>query len=190
MSAHKDQINLIPRRGFESTTTGRVITWLLGTFRIILIITELIVMIAFFSRFFLDSKNSELNEDINQKKSIIQSFANTENNFISVQNKLNLFTILTKDKDKHINILDSIRTSLPENIEELSLTDINIQNDSINLSGISISERAIQQFIVNLETSSSIKNVGLQDVTNKRNDAFMNFSLSMIFESKEGDIKI
>ena len=64
MSAHKkQQVNLLPEKGFTSTTTGRVLTWILSTFRIIVIVTEIIVMIAFLSRFWLDAQNTDLSEE-------------------------------------------------------------------------------------------------------------------------------
>ena len=81
-------------------------------------------------------------------------------------------------------ILDSIRTALPENAEELSLTGIDINQESINLTGSSISERAIQQLMVNLEASPSIKNVALGSVSNKKNDAYLDFGLAMSSELK------
>ena len=53
MSARKEEINLLPQKGFEATTAGRILAWILSTFRIIVIITELLVMVAFLSRFWL-----------------------------------------------------------------------------------------------------------------------------------------
>jgi len=57
MAAKKEKpINLLPKDSFAETTLGRVITWFLGTFRIMVIAVELVVVAAFLSRFWLDSK--------------------------------------------------------------------------------------------------------------------------------------
>jgi hypothetical protein len=182
--AQKKQINLLPRKGFEATAVGRVVGWLLGTFRIILIITEIIVMSAFFSRFFLDAKNSDLNEEIQQKQAVIASFANIESEFRSVQNRLAVFIKLSKENDQNSKILDAIRISLPEKPDELSLSGIRISKAAIDLDGISISEKNVQQLIANLESTDSIQTVVLRDLSSKSNDAYLDFTLSMKAEAE------
>ena len=65
MPAKKEpEINLLPQEEFEGSVIGRILKWGLSTFRIIVIIVEMVVMAAFLSRFWLDAKNSDLNEDI------------------------------------------------------------------------------------------------------------------------------
>ena len=44
------------------------------------IITELVVMSAFLSRFWLDSRNSDLNEEINMNKVQVLAYAEVEKN--------------------------------------------------------------------------------------------------------------
>jgi len=185
VSVQKKQINLLPRKGFESTAAGRVIGWLLGTFRIILIITEIIVMGAFFSRFFLDAKNSDLNEEIQQKQAIIASFANIESGFRGVQNKLAVFIKLSKENDQNSKILDAIRTSLPEKPDELSLSSIRVSKTTVDLGGVSISEKNVQQLMANLESTDSIQAVVLRDLSSKSNNAYLDFALSMKTEAEK-----
>jgi len=82
------QINLIPQDEFESSNFGRILKWALSTFRIVVIVTELIVMSAFLSRFWLDAKNSDLNEEINVNKSQIIAYKDIETEFRSLQKNL------------------------------------------------------------------------------------------------------
>jgi hypothetical protein len=184
MSAQKKQINLLPRKGFEATSVGRVVGWLLGTFRIILIITEIIVMSAFFSRFFLDTRNSDLNEEIQQKQAVIASFANTESEFRIIQNKLAVYSKLSKENDQNSKILEAIRVSLPENSDELILSNMQISKTSINMNGTAISEKSVQQLIANLESTDSIQQVNLRDLSSKSNSAYLDFILTMIPETE------
>jgi hypothetical protein len=83
-------INLLPQEEFESSIIGRILRWAMGTFRIIVIITEIIVMGAFLSRFWLDAQNSTLSDGIKIKSSQIQSLADIEKEFRNIQSKLNM----------------------------------------------------------------------------------------------------
>ena len=69
----KKNINLLPKEEFDASVVGRLLRWAMGTFRIIVIITEMIVMAAFLSRFWLDAQNSDLNDEIRFASSQIDS---------------------------------------------------------------------------------------------------------------------
>ena len=77
----KRQINLLPQEEFAASTLGRVLNWLLTTFRYIVIVTEIVVMTAFLSRFWLDAKSTDLNELIKQKQAVIAASADFEKEF-------------------------------------------------------------------------------------------------------------
>ena len=68
MAARKksSRINLLPQEEFAASTLGRILAWILSTFRILVIMTELIVILAFLSRFWLDARTTDLNEEIKQ----------------------------------------------------------------------------------------------------------------------------
>src|SRR3989304_5055627 len=97
MAAHKkeEQINLLPEKGFEQTTTGRILTWILSSFRIIVIVTEIIVMIAFLSRFWLDAQNTDLTEELQQKQAVLSASKAFDAEFKDTQKRLKVFTDLT-----------------------------------------------------------------------------------------------
>jgi Tfp pilus assembly protein PilN len=186
MPAKKDKgrkINLLPQLGFGSTTTGRVVTWLLGTFRIIVIITEIVVMAAFFSRFRLDAKNNDLNESIQQKQAVIASYAETEKNIKDLQTQTQLFNQITQATLSNSLLLEDIRSSIPDNVV---LSNINITNTSIRLSGFSASERDVQQFMVNLQTLEIIDKVTLTELASgQQNRSVYTFDLNADFRVGE-----
>ena len=62
--AKNKSINLLPQEEFDASIFGRTLKWAMGTFRIIVIITEMVVMGAFLSRFWLDAQNSDLDNSI------------------------------------------------------------------------------------------------------------------------------
>src|SRR3989344_3425468 len=66
-------INLIGEGDFSRTPIGRIVTWATTYGRYIMILTEIIVLLAFISRFSLDRKLTDLKEEITQKQAIIET---------------------------------------------------------------------------------------------------------------------
>jgi len=169
------QINLLPVEGFSSTTFGRVLLWVLSSFRIIVIVTELIVMIAFLSRFWLDANNTDLNEELRQKSSVISAQANFEKDFKNTQSKLAILSELEKDGSKTSDSLEKVVESLPPDVflEQLSFSEDNIQAE-----GFSPSELSVQQFMVNLESNNFFELVTLEKLnSNLANPSLLEFNI-------------
>ena len=81
-------INLLPQEEFRKSPVGRILHWATTTFRTIVIITELIVIVAFLSRFSLDAKNADLNDIVRQNQSIIESYKDFEIEFRQIQQRI------------------------------------------------------------------------------------------------------
>jgi Tfp pilus assembly protein PilN len=178
----KNQINLLPKEEFESSTFGRILLWLMGSFRIIVIITELVVMIAFLSRFWLDSKNSDLNDTIKQKQAVIEGFANFEKKFRTTQKKLEVFSQIADSGGVASSSLNKIVSYLPENVALLSFS---YSPNSVGLEGTTTDESGVTQFIVNLEESKSFGVITLESFnSDPKNDSLLNFSLSLEISKK------
>ncbi len=150
------KINLLPQEEFAQSTLGRVLRWLLTSFRLIVIATEMVVMIAFLSRFWLDAQISDLTDAINQKKAVITSYAQTEKSMRQAQKELAIFSALAYDKSKYIPLLETLTTQLPQDVQVTSLT---IDNSQLQLRAITSSEASASSFMLNL------KNTGLFDKT-------------------------
>lgn len=161
MPAKKLRINLLPQEEFEGTTFGRVLTWALSSFRIIVIVTEMIVMLAFLSRFWLDARLSDLNDSIKQKQSIISAQAGFEKDFRDLQKRLNIFTSITSLEPKATTVFDSISTYIPQGV---ILSSVSKTQNTVLIRGTADSERSIAQFIANLEAAGVFKNVELTSV--------------------------
>src|SRR3990167_3725924 len=105
-------INLLPQEEFDASIVGRVLKWAMGTFRIIVIITEMIVMGAFLSRFWLDARNSDLNELIDIKSAQISLQSEFEKEFRGLQTKLNIIEEMSKNT-KSSEVLSRVSSKLP-----------------------------------------------------------------------------
>lgn len=146
MAASK-KISLLPQEGFENTSLGRILAWALSAGRVIVIITELIVIIAFLSRFWFDRTLTDLNEEIKQKSTLINAQKSLETEFRNVQSRIVQAKDVEKENQK-IKLIQDIMAKVPA---EARLDKISAEKDGITITGISLSEAAIEGFIVSLE---------------------------------------
>lgn len=172
----KSLINLLPQEEFDVSVVGRVLKWAMGTFRIIVIITEVIVMGAFLSRFWLDAQNSDLNDTIAIKTAQITSQSNFENQFRAIQNKLSIFKQLAA-APKPSDRIGDLASRMPADIV---ISGMSVQDSSAELKGTSASELGIAQFVSNLQDDKLLKNVDLGSLgSSPDNESLTVFTVSV-----------
>ena len=141
------KISLLPQEDFEKSSFGRVLTWALSAGRVIVITTELIVVIAFLSRFWFDRTLTDLNEEIEQKSKLVQAQKSLETEFRNVQNRI-IQARDTDTKEQKIKLAQDILGKVPA---EIRLDKVSAEKDLIVVDGISLSEAAVEGFIISLE---------------------------------------
>jgi Tfp pilus assembly protein PilN len=154
-------INLLPQEEFNISIIGRTLKWAMGTFRIIVIVTEMIVIAAFLSRFWLDAQNSDLNNSIKIKSAQIVAQANVEKEFRSIQSKLNIVQQISAATPTSQRI-DAITSKLPTGV---NLITISILGSSAQVKGSAATELGIAQFVANLKADPSFKSVDLGQIS-------------------------
>lgn len=179
MAARKKsaKINLLPQEEFAASTLGRILTWILTSFRYMVIVTELVVILAFLSRFWLDARTTDLNEQIKQKQAIVAASSSFESQYRLAQKRLEVFSSITEKEAPITSLLNSISSYLPPEAFMISLSKI---EKDIQLKGQSFTERAIAQFIANLKSSGLFEQVSLTHVdTSERNASMLVFGLRL-----------
>jgi Tfp pilus assembly protein PilN len=178
----KTKINLLPQKGLTSTTAGRILVWILSTFRIIVIVTELMVMVAFLSRFWLDAENTDLSEEIAQKQAVLAASQGFERKFKETQAQLAIFSELTAREELFSNVLDTTRSSLPD---DLFLTSLTFSEQGVTIESATPNERSIQQLLVNLSSKELFKEAQLVEVGSSKDDSsLLKSTIKVILESK------
>jgi len=167
-------INLVPKEDFSATTAGRVLAWILSTFRIIVIVTEILVMLAFISRFWLDAQNTDLTELIKQKQAVLVASTSFENQFKDTQARLQIFSEYAGSEGKIPHLINVVSSRLPSDVV---LDSISISKEGMTISGLSTNETSIQQLIVNLYEEETIKEVLLQEVTFEGESQLLKFRI-------------
>ena len=171
------QINLVPRDKFEDSLLGRTLKWLLSTFRIIVVLVEMIVMLAFLSRFWLDAKNNDLDDEIKIKMAQIVSQESFEKEFRNIQKRLDVFWALASASGVNSKIIESISSQLPQDVY---LDNLSYTEKMLSLKGSSLSEQSVAQFVVNLESLEDFASVDLEKVdVDEDAGGLINFTLNI-----------
>ncbi len=170
------QINLLQKEDFSATTAGRVLSWILSTFRIIVIVTEILVMLAFLSRFWLDAQNTDLNEQIKQKQAVLVASLPFEKDFKDTQARLKVFSDFAEEEGIIADSFATISSRLPPDI---LLSSIAYIEGGVEIQGFAVNEKSIQQFIVNLYDESSIEEVTLGKVAFNLENQLLSFTLTV-----------
>lgn len=179
----ESKINLLPREEFLVSTAGRILAWILSSFRIIVIVTEILVMLAFLSRFWLDAQNTDLNELIKQKQAVLAASLSFEKEFRDIQARLKVFSEFSEDEGVIASSLSTISASIPPDI---FLESIYFGDSGVVVQGTSTSEISIQQFIVNLNSRKAFEKIALEDIRSKKEEQLLLFRITIQRKEEEG----
>jgi Tfp pilus assembly protein PilN len=160
MSAHqKDSgINLLPEKGFATSTSGRILAWVLSTFRIIVIVTEIIVMLAFVSRFWLDAQNKDLDDLLKNRQEQLELHLPFERDFKDVQERLKIYKATLNSNVGLSQHLKQVADYMPPDV---FLIKLGYKDSGLTIEGFSPNERSIQQYLVNLQAIEELEEVTL-----------------------------
>lgn len=162
MAVRAVSINLIGEEEMEHTPIGRIVTWAVTYGRYIMIGTEIIVLLAFISRFSLDRKLTDLNDEIDQKQAIIQANVDFEQEFRNVQNQVGNIHQLVNAPTPIVGALSTIQSILPSDVY---LSTLDIQPDKLRANAVAGTSGGFSTLIANLQSTHVFTNVDIGDIT-------------------------
>ena len=162
MAAREDSINLIGDEEMEHTPFGRIVAWAVTYGRYIMIGTEIVVLLAFISRFSLDRKLTDLNDEVSQKQAIIDANQQFESDFRTLQDKLAKAQTLLTVSPVTSNALDTIQTLLPADthLQSLDITDQTVTG-IVNAN----TTAGFSQCIANFQAASIFSSVEISNIS-------------------------
>lgn len=160
-AAPKISINLLGLEQQEHTPLGRFIGWATTYGRYIMVTTEMIVLIAFLSRFSLDRQLTDLKDEIQQKQDIIAANQSLEIEFRQIQDSLNKMKVLLTKQEVPTNTINTLHTLLPSGtyFQSLAITD-----NKITSQVISLTVQSFSQFLMNLSATKQLSNIEIGTV--------------------------
>lgn len=162
MAAPKKSIEFLPHEDWERGTFGKLLKWALTVGRHIVIITELVVILAFLSRFKLDRDLTDLGEKVHQKQAIVVSSAPFEKEFRFLQKRLEKIEDLKKNQLEADIILAELTALTPVDVY---LSDFDVNQKKVTLSATALSEAGLATFLKNLKNSSRFEKLSLSQVS-------------------------
>ncbi len=113
---HKKSINLLPKDSFESSTLGVILEWALVFGKWAVILTQLVVMGAFFWRFALDRELTDLRKSITKNVAVVKSYEQVERDYILAQKQV--------DEAKKILNSQKIITQTLSDLQQITTNEI------------------------------------------------------------------
>lgn len=162
MAARTTTIEFLPQEEWEKKPIGKFLKWALTVGRYIVITTELIVILAFLSRFKLDRDLTDLNENVKQKQAIVASSTSLEKNFRFLQKRLAAIEKLRKSQLEAEGVLNELASLTPIDV---SFSDLAIKKREVNLTAIALSEAGLATFLNNLKSSPRLTNLSVSRLT-------------------------
>ncbi len=154
-------INLLQRNDLEHSATARITTWAVTYGRYIMIGTEIIVLLAFISRFSLDRKLTDLKEEISQKQAILQANTGFEQDVRNVQDQLSKIKSITTDQTKSTDLIAFLSQILPPDVY---LGSIDISTNKLVVSATAGTSDGFSQFLTALSLNKTITGVEIGDI--------------------------
>jgi Tfp pilus assembly protein PilN len=161
MPAKIASVNLLEKDEFNESPIGRLVNWATTNGRYIIIATEIVVLLAFISRFSLDRKLTDLNEEIEQKSAIIQANTQFENDFNKLQSQLNDLGIITSTQKKPVETIQALKVLLPTGTY---LTSFNLENGVVKMSITLITNEVFAILMNNLQNTKLIKEININSI--------------------------
>lgn len=162
MAAQKASIELLPQEEWQKGKLGKLLKWTLTVGRHIVILTELVVILAFLSRFKLDRDLADLGKEIEQKQAIIEASADFEKEFRFLQKRLVSIESLRKDQIPAVEIVSELATLTPLNIQ---FSDLEVNKEGTELTATSLTESGLATFLDKLKNSDRFKKLFLTEVS-------------------------
>lgn len=155
------KLNFLPSDRFEYSKLGRFLKWALSAGRYLVVFTELIVIVAFISRFWFDRQLTDLREQRVQKSALVDSFKNIQNKFLATQAMFNLIQNTLGGGVKTVIRLNEIQSLTPLGIEYQSVI---VSSQSASLVGFAPDTNSFSSLLTLFQSdpSQSFKSVGVK----------------------------
>lgn len=183
MAARVDPlVNLLPSDRFEYSRVGRFLKWALSTGRHVLMLTELVVIIAFLSRFWFDRSLENLREVRIQKEAIVDSYDQVLQGFLTMQSQLVNVRRILRTQFHPAERLSSIQLLTPRDVR---YTNIETSTESATLKGFVPSAPSFSTLLSRLQADPTFSEVLVRSLQLSRDHApGVDFEVDVSFASE------
>ncbi len=173
------EVNLLPDDELEQRPGGKFLKWALSWGKKIVVLTELVVVLAFLSRFKLDSDVATFSEEIDRRKTIILASQNFETEFRNIQEKVKKVKATVKTPSL-VAIYDIVEQLTPA---EVTIDNTTILDRKVSLEGKG-NDQNLSTMVTAFKVSPDFDNVILDKVSKQGQNEEIEFSLTAEYIKK------
>lgn len=177
------EISLLPKEDFERKPLGIFLIWALSVGRWVVVITELIVISAFLSRFYLDRRIADLHDEIFQKQAIVKALADFESDFRFLQFRLETIKQINRLATPN-QIINEIVSNVPSDV---TLSGLKYEEGNVEIEAVSFSQYGIDVFLNQLSLSKNLDKVRLAEVTKEKDKTEIVFKITANYQEVKAD---
>lgn len=172
-------INLLPKDSFELSPLGRFLAWATSAGRVLVVMTEFVVLLAFGSRFYFDKRLNDLTEVLDQKQAQIAAFSETESRARTLLAKQAPIDTYMKNNLKFSDKFSTLSRIMPSGV---TLEKLTIDSTGMNLFGESVSELEFALFLNKLKKMDGIIRLGMKEATFDQTTGSVKFNIQTTFK--------
>jgi Tfp pilus assembly protein PilN len=183
----KKEVSLLPDSENVNSFGSRFIRWITTAGRFVIVFTELIVISAFISRFWLDRKNADLSDVIRQQKAILASTQDFEKEYTLLEQRLKFVKDFYANRPSFTPQLNSLIESTPPDIvfQALSVdTDPETGKIAASLDLEAYKENSIIDFVTNLTVNPDIETVIVNNINKRPKENNYVIRINLVFADK------
>ncbi len=154
-------INLLGQGNFNTSPIDRLISWAITYGRYIMIATEVIVLLAFISRFSLDRKLVDLREEIEQKKIILEANQRFEEEFKNFQKRLLTTKYLLNNQMNTSQLLSFLQTIIPS---DTYITEFSVSGKTMHISAVAGNTNSLSLLLLRMSQEQQFASIEVSHI--------------------------
>lgn len=170
------EVNLLPSDDLEGRPGGKFLKWALSWGKRIVITVEAVVILAFLSRFWLDTTVADLTEQITQKKNVLDASANFEKKFRATQMRIDQAKKIEKQVSL-LSVLDKARALIPTTV---TVSAIALTNSQVSLTGVA-DEQSLALLVSAFKKSADFTDLTVEKISKVGQGATIDFSMKATY---------
>lgn len=176
------KVNLLPKDAFETSFLGKFLKWSLTAGRVMVVLTEFVVILAFASRFWFDKELNDLREANDSKQVVIKSYVDTENQMRTVLARQTAVDAFLSEKLEIDLGLDKLKLLLPNGTV---LNQVSFLPGGVGIAGITGSEQALVQTINAMKSYQDVESVEIKKLEFDQKKGGVSFEIISQFKTRK-----
>ena len=172
-------INLLPKDSFEFSTAGKTLKWVITAGRVLVVLTEFVVLLAFASRFYFDKKLDDLGEVLVQKEAQIAAYADVETEMRKVLAKQSPIEASERGGLGFALKIDELTQVLPTGV---ALDSLSLGSNGFNITGNAQSEYGFAQFVSGIKRIPGVASISMKETSFDQTTGGLKFGILIIFK--------